>query len=144
MRKNGSKFRFRTAVVIFAMSVSVLFWMSLPAFSGAAKTHTNSIGMEFVLIPAGSFMMGAHEFENGSGDEKPRHKVKISKAFYIGKYEVTQEQWMKVMGKNPSSFQARKRPVENVSWEDVQDFIRKLNQKAGTSKYRLPTEAEWE
>ncbi len=108
------------------------------------KTYKKSISMEFVLIPSGSFMMGAHESEKFSTAEKPRHKVKISKAFYIGRYEVTQEQWMAIMGSNPSEFQARKKPVENVSWDDVQEFIRKLNRKEGTDRYRLPTEAEWE
>ncbi len=76
--------------------------------------------MEFVLIPSGSFMMGAHGFEDGADDEKPRHKVRISKSFYMGKYEVTQEQWVAVMGSNPSEFVARKKPMEMVSWEDVQ------------------------
>jgi formylglycine-generating enzyme required for sulfatase activity len=62
----------------------------------------------------------------------------------LGKYEVTQQQWMAVMGDNPSKFKGRSNPVEQVSWDDVQDFIRRLNQKEGTNKYRLPTEAEWE
>ncbi len=131
----------------FATTVSgilaVLFLVSFPA-AAQQKTHTNSIGMQFVLIPAGSFMMGAHEFEGGLDWEKPRHKVTVSKPFYIGKYEVTQEQWHAVMGSNPSKFATRDRPVENVSWDDAQEFIRRLNAKEGGSKYRLPTEAEWE
>jgi len=109
------------------------------------KTIKNSIGMEFVLIPAGSFMMGADKnFEDASDDETPRHRVTISKPFYMGKYEVTQEQWVAVMGSNPSYYKGRARPVEEVSYDDVQIFIRKLNEKEGTGKYRLPTEAEWE
>ncbi|MDL2321828.1 formylglycine-generating enzyme family protein [Desulfosarcina sp. OttesenSCG-928-B08] len=109
------------------------------------KTHTNSIGMEFVLIPAGSFKMGCNrDFENCHGGESPQHSVTISKPFYLGKYEVTQEQWVAVMGGNPSKFKGRSNPVEQVSWNDVQTFIRKLNEKEKTGKYRLPTEAEWE
>jgi hypothetical protein len=70
--------------------------------------------------------------------------VTVSKAFYLGKYEVTQAQWEAVMGNNPSYFKGRNNPVEWVSWHDVQAFITKLNQKEGMNKYRLPTEAEWE
>ena len=117
-----------------------------PAFSGdAAKTIKNSVGIEMVLIPAGSFKMGRDpNFEDGSGDETPQHSVKISRPFYMGKTEVTQEQWVRVMGTNPSVFKGRTNPVENVSWEDVQTFIARLNEKEGTKAYRLPTEAEWE
>jgi formylglycine-generating enzyme required for sulfatase activity len=110
------------------------------------KTFTNSIGMEFVLIPAGTFMMGSdNSFSKITTDEeKPAHQVTISKPFYLGKYEVTQEQWYAVMGNNPSRFQGRTNPVEQVTWEDVQVFIQKLNQKEVDNKYRLPMEAEWE
>jgi formylglycine-generating enzyme required for sulfatase activity len=109
----------------------------------ARERMTNSIGMEFVLIPAGSFMMG-DDGESAYDDEKPRHRVTISQPFYLGKYEVTQAQWTAVMGSNPSEFKGSSNPVENVSWNDVQEFIRRLNEKEGTQKYRLPTEAEWE
>jgi formylglycine-generating enzyme required for sulfatase activity len=98
--------------------------------------------MEFVLIQAGTFQMGSND---GDSDERPVHEVRISKAFYLGKHEVTQGQWQAVMGNNPSNFKGdANRPVENVSWDDVQEFIRKLNAKEGGSTYRLPTEAEWE
>ena len=111
------------------------------AISATGKTYTNSIGMEFVLIPSGTFKMGS---SNGESDEKPIHSVTISEAFYMGKYEVTQKEWKAVMGDNPSSFKGDKLPVEQVSWNDIQEFIKKLNQKEGGTKYRLPTEAEWE
>lgn len=105
------------------------------------KTITNRIGMEFVLIPAGTFMMGSTE---GADDEQPVHQVVISQPFYLGKYEVTQKQWEAVMGNNPSGFEGDDKPVEFVSWWDIQKFIRKLNEREGGPIYRLPTEAEWE
>ena len=109
------------------------------------KTYTNSIGMEFVLIPAGEFMMGSpSNEEDRASDEGPVHRVTISNDFYMGKYEVTQKQWREVMGDNHSYFKGDDRPVEFVLWDDVQEFIRKLNEKEGTDKYRLPSEAEWE
>jgi formylglycine-generating enzyme required for sulfatase activity len=111
-------------------------------FTVPALTWRNSIGMEFSLIPAGEFQMGS---DNGRQDEKPVHKVRISRPFYLGTYEVTQQQWIEIMGDNPSQYQdGPRQPVENVSWEDVQEFIRRLNQHEGGSKYRLPSEAEWE
>ena len=106
-------------------------------------THRNSIGMDFVLVPAGSFTMGSTD-RGHEGDEQPLHRVTISKPFYLGKYEVTQGQWQAVMGKTPSRYKNPKRPVEQVSWDDVQAFIRTLNAKEGGTRYRLPTEAEWE
>jgi formylglycine-generating enzyme required for sulfatase activity len=109
----------------------------------------NSIGMEFVLIPAGEFNMGSPSREKRRKLwESPVHRVSIKKSFYLGRYPVTQEQWSKVMGNNPSYFRGEKHPVENVSWEEAQAFIRKLNVVENTgeknSVYRLPTEAEWE
>ncbi|MDR2624899.1 MAG: formylglycine-generating enzyme family protein [Zoogloeaceae bacterium] len=113
--------------------------------ANTANTVTNSIGMEFVRIPAGSFMMGADKnLEDAREDEMPQHQVTISQPFYLGKYEVTQKEWEAVMGDNPSKFKGENNPVENVSWYDIQTFIERLNQKEGTNKYRLPTEAEWE
>ena len=96
--------------------------------------------IEMVLISSGSFKMGS---KKGDKSERPIHLVKIS-TFLIGKYEVTQGQWRAVMGNNPSNSQkGEDYPVEQVSWNDVQEFIRKLNAMTG-GKYRLPTEAEWE
>ncbi|MDR2165092.1 MAG: formylglycine-generating enzyme family protein [Zoogloeaceae bacterium] len=107
-------------------------------------TRKNSIGMEFVEIPAGTFLMGSHKTEKSRHDEIPKHCVTISRPFSLGKYEVTQEQWAAVMGDNPSVYKNPGHPVENVSWEEVQAFIERLNKKENTHKYRLPTEAEWE
>ena len=100
----------------------------------------NSIGMKLMFIPAGEFLMGS----NVSEFSQPIHRVKISKPFYIGIYPITQREWSFVMGSNPSGFKGDTLPVENVSWDDCQEFIKKLNAREGTSKYRLPTEAEWE
>ncbi len=94
-----------------------------------------------VLIKGGCFEMG-DVFNTGAVDEKPVHTVCISD-FYLGKTEVTQRQWEEIVGENPSKFKGNDRPVERVSWTDVQDFIKKLNKKTGIH-HRLPTEAEWE
>ena len=125
---------------------TLLFVGFVPSVAWAAlQTHTNSLGIEFVLIPAGTFQMGCGSAqEDCAGDEKPQHRVRLSQAFYLGKYEVTQAQWETVMGSNPSQFKGADRPVERVNWDEVQDFIRKLNAKEEHMRYRLPTEAEWE
>ncbi|MDR1921074.1 MAG: formylglycine-generating enzyme family protein [Candidatus Adiutrix sp.] len=114
------------------------------AEASLSKSRANSIGMEFVLIPAGEFMMGSPDGDEDADCDENQHRVTISRPFCLGKYEVTQAQWEAVMGNNPSEFEGRNNPVENVSWDDVQEFINKLNQKEGGNKYRLPTEAEWE
>jgi formylglycine-generating enzyme required for sulfatase activity len=112
---------------------------------GAELTRTNSIGMEFVLISPGTFTMGSGDGDKrASRNEKPAHQVRISKPFYLGKYEVSQAQWEAVMGNNPSNFKGRSNPVEMVSWDNVQEFINRLNKQEGHNSYRLPTEAEWE
>ncbi|MDR2075417.1 MAG: formylglycine-generating enzyme family protein, partial [Desulfovibrio sp.] len=108
--------------------------------SASGGTYTNSLGMEFVLLPAGSFRMGSDLLE----DERPEHPVTISRDFYLGRFEVTQEQWEKVMGGNPSWFRGAALPVEQVFWNEAQEFIRRLNLREGHTRYRLPTEAEWE
>ena len=109
----------------------------------------NKYNIEFLLIPKGEFMMGAKESEMGSlANEKPRRNVKISRHFYIGKSEITQGQWKAVTGNNPSQNKqcGNDCPVDSVSWNQVQEFIKKLNANKGNDgyTYRLPTEAEWE
>ncbi len=113
--------------------------------SSNQEIFTNSIGIEFVQIPAGEFDMGSPSIEKYRREnEEPIHHVKIGKAFYIGKYEVTQKQFREVMGDNPSKFKGDDHPVESVSWYYIEEYIKKLNEKESTSKYRLPSEAEWE
>ncbi|MGE4495902.1 MAG: formylglycine-generating enzyme family protein [Methanosarcina sp.] len=104
-----------------------------------------STDMKFIMIPAGEFLMGSSPEEKGrSYSESPVHRVTIQNPFYIGKYQVTQKQWTKIMETSPSNFKDEARPVELVSWENVQEFIEKLNAVENTTKYRLPSEAEWE
>ncbi len=167
--------KFSKIMMMFCCLLSLLLIMPL---NGQEKTFSNSIGMEFILIPAGSFMMGTKgpdcshcpkeddpfteknelidckrkcwEESGVVRNETPQHKVVITKPFYLGKYEITQEEWYEVMGNNPAFFKSekagedsRRYPVENISWEDSQKFITKLNANEG-KKYRLPTEVEWE
>ncbi len=103
-------------------------------------------GMGFIYIPPGEFMMGSPEGEPGGYDDEKQHKVIISKGFYLQETPVTQGQWSSIMGDNPSHFKncGGDCPIESVSWEDVRVFLEKLNKKAGSHPYRLPTEAEWE
>ena len=106
-------------------------------------------GMEFVYVPGDCFQMGCDESDvECSSDEKPRHNVCLQ-GFWIGKYEVTNAQWQTIMKHIPSNFQGANRPVEQVSWNDAQEFLQKLNATVGALhvtplQFRLPTEAEWE
>ena len=110
---------------------------------GKAEYFTEDLGngviLEMVSIPGGSFKMGS---QSGENKEKPQHDVTVP-AFFMGKFEVTQEQYEQLMGKNPSHFKGNKHPVEKVSWNDAVEFCKKLTQKTGRT-YRLPSEAEWE
>ncbi len=131
--------------IAFVLGILLVgFWLIAPIFSDQ-KTFNNTIGMEFVLIPAGEFDMGSPSADLDSyDDERPVHHVTISKAFYMGRYEVTQKQWRDVMGTSLLHTGGDLLPVEQVSWNEVQQFIQKLNEKESTNKYRLPSEAEWE
>ena len=140
MDDNGNFFELE-----FQDEASVFQSVSRTVEQGELETCTNSIGMEFVLIPAGTFEMGSDpQCAQDKHDEMPAHTVTISKSFYLGKYPVTQAQWEAVTGSNPGWDIGPNNPVERVAWDDVQVFIGKLNEKEGGNKYRLPTEAEWE
>ena len=148
---------------------AALLCLALAACDGGAKpaafsTHTNSLGMEFALLPAGAFEMGSPEGEREAlcadiedkgrnvvcrqrvDSERPRHTVKITRPFYLGKHEVTLAQWEAVMSDRPFGFEesAGDMPLMATPWEDAQEFIRRLNELEGHNRYRLPTEAEWE
>lgn len=104
----------------------------------------DGITIEMVKVEAGTFMMGATpEMDNAWNDEKPVHQVTLTQDYYLGKYEVTQALWQAVMGNNPSYFKGDNLPVEQISWNDCQEFIEKLS-NITSRKFRLPTEAEWE
>ncbi|CAK0757374.1 formylglycine-generating enzyme [Gammaproteobacteria bacterium] len=109
-----------------------------------AGSSNQFAGIEFVWIPSGCFNMGSPDSEEDRGsDEGPVHRVCVD-GFWMGKYEVTQGQWKKIMGNNPATIKKDDDyPVENVSWDDAQAYIRQLNMK-GVGHFRLPTEAEWE
>jgi formylglycine-generating enzyme required for sulfatase activity len=127
-----------------------------PTKKDPPKHFTNSIGMKFVWIPPGGFLMGSTKAEIEKREkehfldilgfqlDETQHEVTLTKGFYMGIYTVTQEQWQAVMGDNPSYFKGEKNlPMERVSWDDCQEFIKKLQEK-DKRPYRLPTEAEWE
>jgi formylglycine-generating enzyme required for sulfatase activity len=111
------------------------------------SSFTNDFGMTFNLIPAGTFMMGSPETELNRHDDEIHHQVTLTQDYYMQTTEVTQGQWRAVMGQNPSHFQncGDNCPVESVSWNDIQEFLRRLNaQIEDEYEYRLPTEAQWE
>jgi len=120
-----------------------------PSFSSLV----NSIGMKFVLLPSGSFMMGSPENEPGRYDDEIYHKVTLTKPFYISTTVVTQGQWFKLMGRRPwLGYRGLKSetvkegddyPAVYISWDACSLFIKRLNESEDVNKYRLPTEAEW-
>ncbi len=142
---------FLSSLVIFG-----LIQLDCQLLAQSPKEITNSIGLKLVLIPKGTFMMGSPESEERRVGNETQHEVTISKDYYLGVTEVTQGQYEKVMGTNPSYFQkqiVRKSdtsmyPVEQVSWGDAVEFCKKLSdlpeEKRAGRVYRLPTEAEWE
>jgi formylglycine-generating enzyme required for sulfatase activity len=135
------------AITRATMFLSLLFIPSLtlaasPVIPVKSATQQQSrSGLELVFVPGGCFRMGA---ASGNSDARPEHEVCL-KAFNIGKYEVTQEDWRRIMQENPARFDrcGVDCPVEQVSWNDISEYIRRLNAITGRS-YRLPTEAEWE
>lgn len=123
--------------------VAQQFWKpaaTLPPTSTPPKTFTNSAGMTFQLIPAGSFQMGSL----AEKDSQPVHSVTFAAPFYLSQHETTQEQWQALMKSNPSRFKGTNLPVESVSFNDVQQFLAALNRLEDGYEYRLPSEAEWE
>jgi formylglycine-generating enzyme required for sulfatase activity len=133
------------AVALFDMAQAKAHQKSWADHLGVTVETANSIGMEFAVIPAGEFTMGSNTFED---IEKPTHKVTLTQPFQLGMYEVTQEQYAKVVGTNPSKNKGSANPVEQVSWLDAVAFCKLLSdlpeEKASRYVYRLPTEAEWE
>ncbi|MEH0021121.1 MAG: formylglycine-generating enzyme family protein [Desulfobacter sp.] len=132
----------RSGYMAFAVAALILF---MTTAAPGQEIFTNKLGMRFVLIPAGTFMMGSPKSEKGREWNETLHRVILTKSFYMGETEVTQGQWNRLVSPNPSTHKlGNSYPVDSVSWEDAQAFIDFLNQWEGTDKYRLPTEAEWE
>jgi formylglycine-generating enzyme required for sulfatase activity len=126
----------RAALLALILAACLFFPARLPA-----EEYTNSLGMEFVLIGPGSFVMGSGQ--NADSDEGPPHQVEITRPFFLGKFEVTQAQYEALTHDNPSQFKNPDSPADSVTWEQAVSFIAALNKKEGTDAYRLPTEAEW-
>jgi len=130
------------------LQIMLLIFIILPVTvsHSAEFAYENSMGIKFVRIKNGSFIMGSPKTELGRSKNETLHIVNLSKEFYMSITEITQGQWFKVMGYNPSSFNqcGADCPVERVSWDMCQEFIDKLNKIESTNTYRLPTEAEWE
>ena len=142
-----------------ALATSALAQQPPAAAPAAPAAAAAPVKIEYVKIPAGEFMMGCskgdtmcdmHDPESPLKDffkdlsESPAHMVKITKPFEMGKYVVTQAEWKKVMGTDVSTFKGDNLPMENISWNQIQDFLTKINSMNDGFKYRLPTEAEWE
>ena len=127
----------------------LIYTLAVAMMASCGKTDKgqeviDSLVAHMVSVEGGTFTMGATEEHKTdvANDEKPLHEVTLAN-FSIGRYEVTQAEWTAVMGQNPSKVQADNLPVTNVSWDDCQQFLQKLNEMTGR-KFRLPTEAEWE
>ena len=114
--------------------------------TGQNALRQNDVGMRMVYIPPGTFMMGSPKDELGRDEDERHHQVTLSKGFYLQSTEVTQRQWIDVMGANPSHFEncGMDCPVESITWHEAQAFVDKVNAMHNTRRYRLPTEAEWE
>ena len=131
---------------IYLIFITVTILISFPvSICGFEKTYTNTLGMEFVLIPSGTYTMGSPPKESHRGRSEVRHQVTISKPFYMQTTEVTKKQWYSIMERRMMASQkgADNLPITQVSWFDCMKFIKHLN-RLGQGKYRLPTEAEWE
>jgi formylglycine-generating enzyme required for sulfatase activity len=128
------------------MAASVFILLLVTLWLAPAPRRVDPVtGMTFALLPAGTFEMGTPEGEPAREAQERRHRVTISRAFYLATHEVTQREWVRVMTRNPSHFAGCQQcPVERVSYLDVEVFLRRLNQTSAWPGYRLPTEAEWE
>ena len=158
-RKGSPLFGLRSGVwAALALFASFSLYLCIPAPTEPVASVTREIVMVFTHVPAGTFTMGSPDTEPGHENNEKLHDVTLTKGFYMQTTEVTQKQWTALMGENPSYFkkcgQGKQSeqtgqepsdcPVEQVSWDDAKEFIRRLNRQVGEDRYRLPTEAEWE
>ena len=141
-----SKYTPFSYVIWIVLLVTGLHLFHSAEASESKKRFTNSLGMEFVYVKPGTFLMGSPVEDFHRNSDEIQHRVTLTKGFYIQTSEVTQEQWKTIMGVNPSqySYCGPDCPVEMISWNEAKKFISKLNIKEKTNRYRLPTEAEWE
>jgi len=139
LMNNTKKF----ALILFLGFVCILNAQETKSQKAEVFDLGKGLKIEMVLIPAGKFQMGALESEKSYSPNEKLHEVTLTKSFYMGKYEVTQEQWELVMKNNPSTEKGHKLPVTDLSWEDTQTFCEKLNTLT-KNNFRLPSEAEWE
>ncbi len=133
-----------TTALVTIIATAIICYNTSAVF--ARPSFVNKAGIKFIKISSGSFTMGSPSSENGRKWDEKQHRVVITKSFYMSETEITQLQWFKIMQFNPSQFKecGAECPVESVSWNDCQKFIKRLNKIERTRKYRLPTEAEWE
>lgn len=142
----------RTLVAVFIIGLAFCLWIFLPRHWPRANDFTNTIGLDMVWCAPGTFEMGSPPSEDGRGEDEMRHEVRLSHGFWIGRYEVSEGEWIRVMGEGFNASKTRRLfPVECVSWEDANEFCRRLTEierKSGHLltgwEYRLPTEAQWE
>ncbi|MEI7853981.1 MAG: formylglycine-generating enzyme family protein [Planctomycetota bacterium] len=133
----------RTLILLSFFSFAVIVFAQPQKLALEIVDIGKGVSLELLIVPAGKFTMGSPISETGRTSNELEHEVTISKSFFLGKYEVTQAQWEAIMEDNPSSEGGAKLPVTDVSYEDCQKFIKKLNEKT-SGGFRLPTEAEWE
>jgi len=133
----------RTLILLSFFSFAVIVFAQPQKLALEIVDIGKGVSLELLIVPAGKFTMGSPISETGRTSNELEHEVTISKSFFLGKYEVTQAQWEAIMDDNPSSEGGAKLPVTDVSYEDCQKFIKKLNEKT-SGGFRLPTEAEWE
>ena len=128
-------------VVCAGVLTALLGCPARPPRAGDTRTFD---GISFQWCPSGTFTMGSPENEVGQNDDETPHAVTLTEGFWLSTFEVTQDQWLEVMASNPSSTEGGGLPVDNMSWNDVQEFLANLNSAKASAAYRLPTEAQWE
>ncbi|MCC6699796.1 MAG: formylglycine-generating enzyme family protein [Candidatus Hydrogenedentes bacterium] len=135
----------KRSLVLAAYAIALATFIGCPAARQPQAGDTRAFdGIEFQWCPPGTFAMGSPSSELGHESDEDLHEVTLTKGFWLSTFEITQSQWESIVGSNPSLVLGDDLPVEQVSWEDVQEFLIVLNANTTGATYRLPTEAEWE